>query len=108
MALQADVQRLVDEVKENNDLAKSNSQALQIQGGQIDELKTQLKGLQAGQVLTAEDLAAIKKSADDLSETNTLLQDATLKNTPSDPNPVLSPGTSNPTPMDPATEASKP
>src|SRR5882757_1352622 len=60
MALQADVQKLVDEVKQNSDLAKSSAQALQIQGQQIDALKTQIGTLQAGQVLTAEDLAAIQ------------------------------------------------
>lgn len=76
MALQADVQRLVDEVKENSDLAKASAQALQIQGKQIDDLKTQIGTLQAGQVLTAEDLDAIKGLVSEVGETNTELQAA--------------------------------
>lgn len=107
MALQADVQRLVSEIKENNDLAKASAQALQVQGKQIDDLKTQIGALQAGQVLTAEDLAAIKTAADDLGQTNTELQDAVPKGTSADTTVQPAAGTSNPAPMDPATEATK-
>lgn len=85
MALQADVQKLVDEVKQNNDLVGSVAQALQIQGKQIDDLKAQIAGLQAGQIITPDDLSAIQKAVTDLGETNTELQGAVPGNTPGQP-----------------------
>jgi len=85
MAIQADVQRLVDEVAQNKDLVTSVAQALQVQGKQIDDLKAQVTGLQAGQVLTVDDLNAIKTAVTDLGDTNTALQTATPANTPGQP-----------------------
>jgi dsDNA-specific endonuclease/ATPase MutS2 len=85
MALQADVQKLIDEIKQNKDLVTSVAQALQVQGKQIDDLKTQVSGLQAGQVLTVDDLTAIQGAVTDLGETNTELQTATPANTPGQP-----------------------
>ena len=85
MALQADVQKLVDEVKQNTDLVTSVNQALQTQGKQIDDLKTQISGFQAGQVLTVEDLNAIQGAVAQLGETNTELQTAVPANTPGQP-----------------------
>lgn len=85
MAIQADVQKLVDEVAQNKDLVTSVAQALQVQGKQIDDLNTQVKGFQAGQVLTVDDLTAIQAAATQLGETNTALQTAVPANTPGQP-----------------------
>ncbi len=80
MALQADVQKLVDEVAANSDLAKSNEAALTLLGTQITALQAQVGALQAGQILTAEDLTAIQGAVTTLGETNTGLQTAVPAN----------------------------
>ena len=96
MALQADVQKLVDEIRQNKDLVTSVAQALQTQGKQIDDLKATVAGFQAGQVLTVEDLNAIQGGVGQLAETNTALQTATPANTPGQP--TIPPATPEPTP----------
>ena len=81
MALQADVQKLVDEVAANSSLVKSVEAASGVLSTQITDLKNQVSALQAGQVLTAEDLTAIQASVATLGETNTELQAAVPANT---------------------------
>jgi hypothetical protein len=103
MAIQADVQKLIDEVAQNKDLVTSVAQALQVQGKQIDDLKTQITGLQAGQVLTVDDLTAIQGAVTQLGETNTALQTATPANTAGQP--AVAPATPDVPPSAPATPA---
>ncbi len=85
MALQADVQRLIDAVTANTSAAKSAEQALQAQGKQIDDLKAAIAGLQAGQVIGPDDLQTLRAGIDQLSATNTELQSAVPANTPEGP-----------------------
>jgi hypothetical protein len=72
---------------------------------QIKNLTDQLGSLQAGQEMNADDVAAIKKAAQDLADTNTALQAAVPANvsfpgldadgkpvTPGRPEPGTSPG----------------
>lgn len=80
MALSADVQRLVDQVAANRNFAQSADQALGIMEQQIKNLTDQLGSVQAGVALNADDVAAIKKAAQDLSDTNTALQAAVPAN----------------------------
>lgn len=80
MALSADVQRLIDDVTANRNLAQSTNQAFGVLEQQIKNLQDQVSGLQAGQTVNADDVAAIKKAADDLEATNTALQAATPAN----------------------------
>ena len=109
MTLQADVQKLIDEIRQNKDLVTSVAQALQAQGKQIDDLKATVAGFQAGQVLTVDDLTAIQGGVGQLAETNTALQTATPANTPGQP--VVAPaGTLGPDgqPIPPNTAANQP
>jgi hypothetical protein len=101
MAIQADVQKLIDEVAQNKDLVTSVAQALQVQGKQIDDLKAQITGLQAGQVLTVDDLTAIQGAVTQLGETNTALQTATPANTAGQP--IVAPATPDVPPSAPPT-----
>lgn len=87
MGLQADVQKLIDEVAANSSLAQASNQALQIQSKQITDLQTQIGTLQAGAPIDAEDLAAIQKAVSDLAETNTALQTAVPAVPPAEPAP---------------------
>ena len=96
MALQADVQKLVDEIKQNKDLVTSVAQALQVQGKQISDLQATVTGFQAGQVLTIDDLTAIQGGVAQLAETNTELQTAAPANTPGQP--TIPAATPEPTP----------
>ena len=96
MALQADVQKLVDEIRQNKDLVTSVAQALQVQSKQITDLQSTVAGFQAGQVLTVDDLTAIQGGVSQLAETNTELQTAALANTPGQP--TIAPATPEPTP----------
>jgi len=82
MAIQADVQKMLDEIAQNKDLVTSVVQGLQVQSKQITDLQTTVAGLQAGQVLTVDDLTAIKSGVTSLGETNTVLQTAVPANTP--------------------------
>ena len=85
MALQADVQKLVDEIAANSDLAKSNEAAIGLLGTQITDLQAKINALQAGQVLTAEDLTAIQGAVTTLGETNAGLKTAVPASTPAAP-----------------------
>lgn len=85
MALQADVQRMIDAVTANTSAVKAAEAGLQAQGKQIDDLKGQIAGLQAGQVITPDDLQALRAATDQLSQTNTELQTAVPANTPEGP-----------------------
>jgi len=82
MALDAQVQRLVDAVAANTNAVKSAQDALALEANQIADLKAQIAAIQPGQAIDAEDLAAITKAADDLQATNTALQAAVPQNTP--------------------------
>jgi hypothetical protein len=115
MALSADVQKLIDGVAQNRNLALANGQALQIQEKQIADLKAQLAGIQPGQPIDAEDLTAIQKAVTDLADTNTQLQSAVPANvntggvdangnpvTPGTPSQDPGNGNSTPTPATPS------
>lgn len=102
MALSADVQKLIDTVAQNRNFAQSADQALGVMELMIKNLKDQISGLQPGQPIDADDLAAIQKATADLSDTNTQLQAAVPSNintggVDGDGNPVT-PGTVSPEP----------
>jgi predicted nucleic acid-binding Zn-ribbon protein len=84
MALTAEVKALVDAVAANTSASKSIEAAVALQTTQIADLKAKVDELQAkldaGGVINAEDLAAIKASADTITETNTELAAATPAN----------------------------
>lgn len=80
MALSKEVQDLVDQVTANRNFAQSADQALGVMELQIKNLTDQLGSLQAGQSMNDEDVAAIKKAAQDLADTNTALQQAVPAN----------------------------
>jgi hypothetical protein len=83
MALNASVQRLVDEVAETKDFKESFLKSQDIITKQIADLKDEISRLQAGQTIDEENLAALNKAADDLDETNKALADAV----PAEPKP---------------------
>ncbi len=91
MALNAQVQRLVDEVRKNTDLLQAHRAAEDIRSKQLDDLKAQVNTLTAGSVVDAENLAEIKKTADQLTETNAALAEAVPAGTRVDPNPAPAP-----------------
>src|SRR5437762_814290 len=76
MALNAQVQRLVDEVRKNTDLLQAHRAAEDIRSKQMDDLKAQISTLSAGATVDAENLAEINKAADQLTETNAALAEA--------------------------------
>lgn len=94
MALQADVQKLVDAVAANTDAVasavaglKAEQTQIAAQATQIKDLQDQLAALTPGQPIDSEDLAAIQKTVTDLAannatlgETNTSLQTAVPTN----------------------------
>lgn len=80
MALQADVQSLVDAVKTNTSAVQSMKQSFDLeakqiaeQGRKITELQAQIAAIQPGQPVDAEDLAAIKQAASDVESSNSTL-----------------------------------
>lgn len=85
MALQSDVQKLVDDIRQNHDLVASIRQALEGQSKQITDLQATVQGLQSGQVLGPDELAAIQSGVQQLEEINTELQTAVPANTPGQP-----------------------
>ncbi len=105
MALNAQVQRLVDEVRKNTDLLQAHRAAEDIRSRQLDDLKAQVSTLTAGSVVDAENLAEIKKTADQLTETNAALAEAVPAGTRVDPNPAPAPlgPVPGPAPTQPAT-----
>lgn len=94
MALTAEVQTLVDAVAANTSAAKSIEAAVALQTTQIGDLTIKVTDLQAkldaGGVINAADLEAIKASAATIIETNTELAKAVPANTPPE-QPVTQP-----------------
>jgi hypothetical protein len=86
MSLQADVQKLVDDVAANKNLAQSAIAALQLNGSQIADLKAQVVALgsqlASGKPVDDEDLVAIHQAVQDMADTNAALQTAVPANTP--------------------------
>ena len=88
MALQASVQKLIDEVAETRDLKDSIKAGFDLLSKQIDDLKTQLGSVVPGQAIDAENAAAIQKAVDDLDATNEALKTAVPNQTPAPPPPT--------------------
>lgn len=76
MALQASVQKLIDEVAETRDLKDAIKGGFDLMGKQIQDLKDQLASIVPGQAIDAENAAAIQKAVDDLDQTNEALKTA--------------------------------
>lgn len=100
MALNANVQKLIDDVAKNSDLVKSNNARTEIMQGQIADLKTQLTAIQPGQDISQENLDGINKAVSQLEETNAALDQAVVATTsagpavkPVDPGAPLTKGT---------------
>ena len=74
MAISAEVQAVLDQIKQNTSLVASVDAALKAEAAQITALQAQIAALQAGTVLSAEDKAALVTAATDLAATNTTLQ----------------------------------
>lgn len=84
MALQASVQKLIDEVAETRDLKDAIKSGFDLMSKQISDLKAQLDAIVPGQPVDAENAAAIQKAVDDLDQTNEALKTAV----PAQPAPV--------------------
>lgn len=93
MTLNANVQKLVDDVARNSDVSKSILAAQDVLSKQITDLQTQLGAIQPGQAIDDEDLAAINASVAALEATNTALGTAIPASTSA--GPAVAP--SNPT-----------
>jgi|SRR5881394_1792051 len=85
MALQPEVQDLIDKVAANTNAAQAAADALKAEQAQIADLQAQIANIVPGQPIDAEDLAAIKDAAAKLGETNVALQTAVPANTPAAP-----------------------
>lgn len=85
MALNANVQKLVDDVAKNSDLAKSILAAQDLQNQQIADLKAQLASIVPGQPVDQENLDAINKAVTQIEDTNTALATAVPAGTPAGP-----------------------
>lgn len=85
MALNANVQKLVDDVAKNSDLSKSILAAQDLQAQQIADLKTQLASIQPGQPIDDENLTAINNMVSTIEQTNTALGTAVPASTPAGP-----------------------
>jgi phage shock protein A len=81
MAVSAEVQTVLDEIKQTKSLAQSVDAGVKLMQGQITDLQNQIAALQAGTVLSAEDKAALVQGAQDLADTNTSLQSDIPANT---------------------------
>jgi hypothetical protein len=92
MTISANVQKLIDEVHQNSDLAKSMIAGQAILSSQIADLKDKVATLEAGQVTSAEDIQGINDSVAALEETDAALKGAVPANTPA------APSIDNPTP----------
>lgn len=100
MALNANVQKLIDDVAKNGDLVKSILAAQDIQNTQIADLKSQLASIQPGQDISQENLDAINGTVSQIEQTNSALATAIPASTPAgpavkpvDPNAPLTTGT---------------
>lgn len=85
MALNANVQKLVDDVAKNTDLVKSVLAAQDLQNKQIADLKAQLASIQPGQPIDDENLAAINATVATIEDTNKALVTAIPASTPAGP-----------------------
>ncbi len=82
MALQADVQKLVDAVTANTNAVQAAIAGLQAEATQIAALQAQVAALTPGQPVDAEDLTAIQSAVSTLAATNQSLQTAVPANVP--------------------------
>lgn len=87
MAISAQVQALIDQVKINTSLEQSADLALKALAAQIADLGTQIKALQdqlaAGGTLGADDIAALAQTQQDLAASaKTLAADVPANTTP--------------------------
>lgn len=86
MALDTNVQELVNQVANNNSLVASVIAGLKVESDQITALQAQVEALTAqigsGQAIDAEDLTAITKAVSDLKDTNAQLTTAIPASTP--------------------------
>lgn len=85
MALNANVQKLVDEIAQTRSIKDSIVAGFDLTSKQIADLKAQLASIQPGQPIDEENLAAINKAVDDLDQTNVALQTAVPAQAPSTP-----------------------
>ncbi len=88
MAIQASVQKLIDDVAKNGDLVKAMLASQDLQNKQIADLKAQIASIQPGQSVDQENLDAINKQVGLIEETNTALATAVPTGTVLDPKPV--------------------
>lgn len=88
MALNANVQKLIDDVARNSDLSKSILAGQDLQNKQIADLKTQLASIQPGQPIDDENLAAINATVATIEQTNEALATAVTSGTTLDPKPI--------------------
>jgi hypothetical protein len=82
MALQPEVQALVDQVTANTNSAQAAQAALKAEADQITALQAQIAGISPGAPIDAEDLQAIKDATAQLQQTNAAMQTAVPANTP--------------------------
>lgn len=80
MALQADVQALVDQVAANTSAVQGAIAGLQAEAAQIAALQAQIAALPPNAPIDAEDLAAIQTAVTNLKDTNAALQTAVPAN----------------------------
>lgn len=85
MALQKDVQDMIDAVTQNTSAVKSAEAGLQVLQKKIEDQGAIIAGLQAGQVITADDLAALRASTGVLKDTTNELLTAIPANTSEGP-----------------------
>jgi hypothetical protein len=76
MALDQNVQTLIDEVANNSNLVASAIAGLKVESDQITALQAQIAAIPPSQPIDAEDLAALQKAVGDLKDTNAQLQTA--------------------------------
>lgn len=88
MAIQASIQKLIDDVAKNRDLVQSVRAAQDLQNKQIADLKAQLASIVPGQPVDEENLTAINAAVATIEETNAALETAIPASTPADPKPA--------------------
>lgn len=88
MAIQASIQKLIDDVAKNRDLVQSVRAAQDLQNQQIADLKAQLASIVPGQPVDEENLTAINAAVATIEETNAALETAIPASTHADPKPA--------------------
>lgn len=88
MALQASVQKLIDDVAKNGDLVKAMLAGQDLQNKQIADLKAQIASIVPGQSIDQENLDAINAQVAVIEQTNAALATAVPAGTQLAPNPV--------------------